>query len=191
MKALRSLEEAGGEATHSEAEVVCNTPLPVRNRSVNGQVRGRDRTLVGREAQVQGPVHPGKATIPPLVEGTFSSIREARHVVDDFDMDLRVRDAAALVLSELTTNAMLHAGGSFTLRLWHTHDWARIEVQDASARLPLFPRGVPVARSLSGRGLFIVEVLSDLWGAELRDSGKVVWAEVGRRPAGYIDLRHS
>jgi hypothetical protein len=190
MKAVVPGGEGGGRSVGDDGAKVCNRALPDTNKRVTRQPQVAP-ALTDGDIEVNSPVQPVAETAPSLFEGTFSSVREPRYLVERFDMDTRLCHTTALVLSELTTNAMLHAGGSFTLRLWYTHDWARIEVQDASARLPVFPRGVPAARNVSGRGLYMVEVLSNLWGAELRDRGKVVWAEVGQRPLGYVDLRHN
>lgn len=126
-----------------------------------------------------------QASPPGLLEGTFSSVRLARHALAALPMGPDARERTTLVLSELGTNAVVHGGGAFTLRLWYTRDWARVEVQDASARMPEFPRGAPSDRDVGGRGLLIVEALATFVGAERKDSGKVVWAEVGHRPSGW------
>ncbi|MFJ7203589.1 ATP-binding protein [Streptomyces sp. NPDC098789] len=82
---------------------------------------------------------------------------------------------ALLVVSELLTNASLHAGGCDELVL--TYGTAlRIEVLDGETELPaprVTPRGTP-----GGHGLAIVQRLSDRWGADAHASGKVVWAEI-------------
>jgi anti-sigma regulatory factor (Ser/Thr protein kinase) len=80
---------------------------------------------------------------------------------------------AELLVSELTTNAVRHADAGFTLRINMTADELRVEVTDIGA-------GVPVRRSpglfdASGRGLQIVEALSDAWGFDATPSGKTVW----------------
>ncbi|MEU3406025.1 ATP-binding protein [Streptomyces sp. NPDC006670] len=81
-----------------------------------------------------------------------------------------------LVVSELLTNANLHAGGCLQLVLT-LGDSLRIEVVDGSPapprRAPAPRRGVP-----GGHGLYIVERLSDRWGYEPQGHGKVVWAEI-------------
>ncbi|MFE9636129.1 ATP-binding protein [Streptomyces sp. NPDC006463] len=81
-----------------------------------------------------------------------------------------------LVVSELVTNAGLHADGCVQLVLTRG-DVLRIEVFDGSTALPLREpaprRGVP-----GGHGLYIIDRLCDRWGAEVHAQGKVVWAEI-------------
>ncbi|GAA2251655.1 ATP-binding protein [Streptomyces amakusaensis] len=81
-----------------------------------------------------------------------------------------------LLVSELVTNACLHAGGPTELVLRHTPDRLRIELSDPS---PDLPRRRPRAVSQpGGHGLIVLDRLSLKWGAEPVDGGKVVWAEI-------------
>ncbi|GJF21475.1 ATP-binding protein [Streptomyces sp. HO565] len=101
-----------------------------------------------------------------------------------------VSGAVALVVAELTANAVRHGrvpGHDFGLRLGldRTAGTLRIEVADAAAtkRPPASPPTSP-PEGESGRGLFLVDMLATRWGAEPRDPvGKTVWAEVDV-PAG-------
>lgn len=81
----------------------------------------------------------------------------------------------ALVISELATNAVLHAGGELDVSVAWSGPVVRIAVCDASAARPepLDPEG----SSVGGRGLRIVELLADDWGVEELDDGKAVWVE--------------
>jgi hypothetical protein len=88
-------------------------------------------------------------------------------------------DDAALVVTELATNALLHAQTDFTVALSREADGAiRVEVHDASPVRPQPRQAGPL--DSSGRGLRLVDTLSAHWGAELVPDGKVVWAEFGR-----------
>ena len=110
-----------------------------------------------------------------------SSSREARHRVSSL-LAARHLDAAVFpvlqVVSELVTNAVLHARTPFEVRLLLTARHIRIEVHDRLRRLPT--RRYFSEQATSGRGLQLVEQLSDAWGVEPdRDGdGKTVWAEV-------------
>lgn len=86
-------------------------------------------------------------------------------------------DAAALVASELVTNAVLHARTAITLRLQLHGDTIRIEVFDENPRLPVVAPCPPEATS--GRGLALISATATAWGMEHRGDGKVVWAELG------------
>ncbi|MFI1393558.1 ATP-binding protein [Streptomyces sp. NPDC020681] len=93
----------------------------------------------------------------------------------------RVEDVLLLV-SELVTNACLHAGGPDELVLHHDVDRLRIEVADSS---PEHPRRRPREVSLpGGHGLIVLERLSQSWGWTAKDEGKVVWVEVAVPPRG-------
>jgi anti-sigma regulatory factor (Ser/Thr protein kinase) len=85
-------------------------------------------------------------------------------------------DDVTLVVSELATNAMVHAQTPFTVSLQAFEQTLLLTVQDGCRTGP-----VPVvARVLdtNGRGLTIVAMLSRAWGAdEHPDGGKSVWAE--------------
>lgn len=88
-----------------------------------------------------------------------------------------VGDAAAVVLSELATNAILHARTEFTVRLSCTgRQTLRLSVTDGSTRLPRRTRDL---HGPSGRGLPLVAGLSTEWGAMLNGmDGKTVWAVI-------------
>ncbi|MEU4062771.1 ATP-binding protein [Streptomyces wedmorensis] len=93
----------------------------------------------------------------------------------------RVEDVLLLV-SEVVTNACLHAGGPEELVLRHGHGLLRVEVADASPEHPRLqtPRspGVP-----GGHGLMVLDRLAGAWGTADKGpgaAGKVVWLEVSR-----------
>ena len=86
-------------------------------------------------------------------------------------------DTAALVASELVTNAVLHARTAVTLRVQIEGPTVRIEVFDENPRLPVVAPCPPDATS--GRGLALVTASATAWGMEHRGDGKVVWAEIG------------
>jgi PAS domain S-box-containing protein len=83
-----------------------------------------------------------------------------------------------LVAGELITNALMHTEGAaiVTLRLLTGTDRRlRIEVEDSSSALPV--RRQPDVHAVSGRGLLLVDRLSDAWGVEARGGGKCMWCE--------------
>lgn len=85
-------------------------------------------------------------------------------------------DDAALVASELVTNALLHGDGCRGIRVTAGDGGLRVEVRDGNKEPPLL--GYPSEESLTGRGLRLVASLSAAWGAEMEADGKVLWAEV-------------
>lgn len=88
-----------------------------------------------------------------------------------------------LLVSEVVTNACLHAGGPRELVLRHNAERLRIEVSDDSPEVPR--RRLPGDRSLpGGHGLIVVERLVRNWGAQpFADGqpGKTVWLEIPAR----------
>ncbi|MCC2275756.1 ATP-binding protein [Streptomyces sp. ET3-23] len=89
-----------------------------------------------------------------------------------------VGDSAALVLSELMTNAVVHArvpGRQIETRFMREDGDLRIEVHDATRTVPA--QRVPERGANSGRGLALVASLSAAWGVSPRSGvGKLVWA---------------
>jgi anti-sigma regulatory factor (Ser/Thr protein kinase) len=97
-------------------------------------------------------------------------------------------DAAVLLVSELVTNAVQHAGpdaSGTVLRLQYGGGWLRIEVHDTSPHGPR-PR-IPDWRDESGFGLMLVDALAAKWGVQQTTQGKAVWAELDARPGGAAE----
>ncbi len=90
-------------------------------------------------------------------------------------VDAEVVDTCVLLVSELATNAVLHARTPFTVEI-ALDPVLRVEVHDGDRRLP-HPRDYGV-EAASGRGLHLVEALSVSSGTELSSSGKAVWFEL-------------
>lgn len=94
-------------------------------------------------------------------------------------------EAAELALSEVVTNALVHAGTPVDLVLrWDAErpGWLRVEVTDGSAHLPR-PARLPQGAG-TGRGIALLERTVDRWGAERTGAGKVVWFELGAAADG-------
>ncbi|MEW1695290.1 SpoIIE family protein phosphatase [Streptomyces sp. NPDC093249] len=87
-------------------------------------------------------------------------------------------DEIELAADELMTNALMHTDGGaiLTLRiLGGPERRLRVEVEDRSSALPR--RREAGEAGVSGRGLLLVEQISDVWGVEPRGGGKCVWCE--------------
>ena len=94
------------------------------------------------------------------------------------DPDQReVAEDVLLLVSELVTNACLHAGGPTELALHCTEERLRVEVSDGSD-LPPVPRAPHQAARPGGHGLHIVNRLATRWGSEPHRYGKTVWLEI-------------
>jgi len=113
-----------------------------------------------------------------------ASAATARHFVeetlgawgcDDF------LDASRLLVSELVTNAVLHARTDFELVLRVLRTGLRVEVHDGSTARPVVRHYEDEA--MTGRGLSLVDELAARWGVEQAGDGKYVWFELDTDPA--------
>jgi anti-sigma regulatory factor (Ser/Thr protein kinase) len=98
-------------------------------------------------------------------------------------------DAAELGVSELVTNAILHADPPIVVRVGGTAAHPRVEVHDNSPAPPKARSMTADERLLAtvGRGLGIVAMFSTTWGAEVSSEGKVVWFEPAAEASGMLD----
>jgi hypothetical protein len=90
-------------------------------------------------------------------------------------------DAAALVVTELATNAVRHTPSDFSVSLLRTNDAVRVAVGDSDP-VPPRPR-VGGIDEPNGRGLLLVDGMTACWGYDVVGAGKVVWADMSGTPA--------
>jgi anti-sigma regulatory factor (Ser/Thr protein kinase) len=90
----------------------------------------------------------------------------------------QVFDEAELLVSELATNAVLHGAPPITVRVeCHGSDGLRVSVTDGNPQPPI--RQEPGSEDGSGRGIRLVDVISDRWGVHPRPGeGKEVWFQL-------------
>ncbi|MGA5201695.1 MULTISPECIES: ATP-binding protein [Streptomyces] len=134
--------------------------------------------------------HYGPFPQPPLGAGHLSveyaprpsAVREARAEVrrqlEGWGIAERgeVADVAELLVGELVTNAVVHAGSRLRLTLFAAHGVLRCEVADTERRVP---RVLAAGTGESGRGMFLVDALAQRWGCHRDGPGKTVWFELG------------
>ena len=118
------------------------------------------------------------------VTSTFAadprSAREARRFVESALVDWEcgaVLDTVTLLVSELVTNAVLHAGTDAEVTVNLRGDCIRVDVFDRDDDGTVQRRHAGV-EDTSGRGTELVESLARSWGVERRPQGKSVWFEV-------------
>lgn len=101
---------------------------------------------------------------------------------------LPVMDDVRWVVSELATNAVVHAATAFTVNLSRLDGVLTLTVGDDSPALPR-QLGPEAQLAPSGRGLRIVEALSTAWGVTDKVNGKSVWAsfDVGASDASEAE----
>ncbi len=126
------------------------------------------RPLPPREARIQLPALP-------------TSAREARRFLAGLLASWRMPEMldgdAALLLSELATNAILHARSSFTVIVRYDGSSLRVEVGDGSRSEPAMRQ--PAAGDMpGGRGLLLIDTMASRWGVLPTARGKRVWFEL-------------
>ena len=102
------------------------------------------------------------------------------------DFPAEARDDVALLVTEVVTNAIIHAKTPIDVGVSIVASAARVEVVDRSLVLPA-AKGYTVNAS-TGRGLTLLDALATAWGAEILPggaAGKVVWFEVTDGDRGH------
>jgi anti-sigma regulatory factor (Ser/Thr protein kinase) len=87
-------------------------------------------------------------------------------------------DVVNLLVSELVTNAVVHGGSEADVSVVLTPTALRVEVADQDTSMPVPTEADDWATS--GRGLALVELMSEAWGIDRRPNGKAIWFEVAR-----------
>jgi anti-sigma regulatory factor (Ser/Thr protein kinase) len=108
---------------------------------------------------------------------TPGGVRAARQFVCSAvtqQVDAELVDELLLALSEMATNAVLHAGTAFEVVI-ETDGVVRLEVEDGSSVVPV--RRSPSPQVPGGRGLQIIEEVCDRWGVHVAQGRKCVWCE--------------
>ena len=104
--------------------------------------------------------------------------RFAGQAAADYGADPECIDTTKLLVTEVATNAVLHAGSPIRLTVTNdAHDSLRVEVRDDDPTPPPLPE-VPDPDATSGRGLWLVSALARRWGVNRNTKGKTVWFEV-------------
>lgn len=155
-----------------------------------GQPRGQGRATAARWSpavederalkaiELFGDPTEAEVPLPSRPESAAAARRLTQIVVlRHWGLSPKMTEDAVLLVSELVGNAVRHTGARvFGLRMKRRRGWIRVEVRDPSRGLPCL---MPVQEmDLSGRGLFLVDKLSDRWGVDLLPRGKTTWFEM-------------
>jgi anti-sigma regulatory factor (Ser/Thr protein kinase) len=138
--------------------------------------------LARYEGSTDGETHTGRMSIQGH---DLNGVKDARHFVDGLLGSwglAEVSDDVQLLVSEVVTNALIHAGSDVDLRMRAFPDHVRVEVRDFASQPPVpYPFAASdegVAEAEHGRGLFLVEALARAWNSSPNGRGKTVWLEV-------------
>lgn len=85
-------------------------------------------------------------------------------------------DVAALLVSEVVTNAVVHANTPSTLRVERSRAAVRVTVSDLGRGVA--QRGAALAGVAGGHGLALVDTLARRWGTRRVDGGHEVWFDL-------------
>ena len=112
------------------------------------------------------------SSIPSIAAQARALVREqlAAWHLDD------LADTAELLVSELVTNALRYGRGDIGLRLLRAAGNLVCEISDGLESAPRL-RTVHFSDE-GGRGLYLVDQLSQRWGTRTTDHGKIVWFEL-------------
>jgi signal transduction histidine kinase len=116
-----------------------------------------------------------RTTLAPEPSSAAEARRFVRAALAEWGESTLV-EVAALLVTELVTNAVLHtrSGPEVTVRL--AGQRLRVEVADDNPTPPVRHRDSP--RAGTGRGLILVGKLASAWGSEPAGTGKIVWFEL-------------
>ncbi len=146
---------------------------------------GLARALLQLDTLV-GDIEQRLAHVTRRLPADRTSPAEARRVVGRTVAewcDDEVVESVVLCLSELVTNAVVHAGSGPTVSVEVRPTTVHVEVRDGSADLPSVDFEAQ-DDATSGRGLMIVGSVADRWGIRRHSAGgKTVWFDVARRDA--------
>jgi DNA-binding NarL/FixJ family response regulator len=142
--------------------------------------------LAGVIQVVDGVLFSASTGLPRDTASAGSARRFVDEVLASWDCGPLLDDLQLLV-SELVTNAVVHAGSEAQVAVRLLPDALRVEVVDRGG--PSLGATVPGPERVdaeSGRGLFLVDRLARAWGVEPIDGGKSVWFEVDRPDAPTV-----
>ena len=133
----------------------------------------------GRE-QVAADGTGGTLVRSHVLEPHLGSPRRARVLLRRACLDWTLGDAyddAALVVTELVTNAVRHTGAPSRLTITLDGDGLHLAVRDRGAVVPALLDDRPCSA-----GLHLVTALAQCWGVVPHADGKTVWVRFPRRP---------
>ncbi len=116
-------------------------------------------------------------------EPSEASVGAARRFVAGTisDVAVGVSESVSVMVSELSTNALVHAAGGFEVIVDRSDHHVLVSVCDRGDGTPELQS--PDASEPHGRGLRIVDALSDQWGISSTDEvGKSVWFRMSLDP---------
>jgi sigma-B regulation protein RsbU (phosphoserine phosphatase) len=126
-------------------------------------------------------------TLPPTGRSAATARRTVERVLEEAGLG-GLLDEALLLVTELVTNAVVHAGTEIELHMQTAADGLRVEVVDRSpGSLPVI-RPAPAETREGGRGVFLLDALASEWGTRHFSGGKSVWFQLGPPPEPPVSV---
>jgi anti-sigma regulatory factor (Ser/Thr protein kinase) len=144
-----------------------------------GTALRRAQTGRPRVAETYDPLPPGVVDAVHEVAADPAAVADARHFLQrtlhDWDIDEEAAHTAALCLSELVTNAVIHTHGGCLVRMVLEKGVLTATVRDHGGPETAPAGSLDDSLQVHGRGLQLVEALADRWGYDLGSGGASVW----------------
>lgn len=167
--------------------ILCGAGFDLTQRLRTGATRHLPRYATLAEGIAVAGERPAPREVrlfcPPATDAPAQARAAAMSAFERWNLPLELRQSGEVVVSELVTNAVRHAGTTAELTVRLTERYVHVAVRDGVLTPPRRQRSAdPYAEG--GRGLGIVELITTAWGVATRADGKVVWATLRRpRPA--------
>ncbi|MEV4619086.1 ATP-binding protein [Asanoa sp. NPDC049573] len=156
--------------------VVARPGLPQDASGSGGTYPIRGTAAQALDAIADGDAVPTVRELLPPIAGVS---RHARALVTEMCARWQLDDIvgpACVVVSELVSNAVRHAGTTMTLVLSLRGHNLLVSVEDGNPDPPRLAAAADPDDPAAGRGLAIVDEITSRWGWRPTGSGKVVWA---------------
>ncbi|MFF7154201.1 SpoIIE family protein phosphatase [Streptomyces sp. NPDC008139] len=145
--------------------------------------------MLRRDTGVQRPVRPVRRILTTIdqdeAEGLAEARSELRALLHDWAQPDQV-DTAVLLASELLGNVLVHTDQTAALMASISGEpgcrTLRVEVSDSGDELP--HQRTPGEMASSGRGLVLLDILSEQWSVRPESEGKTVWFELSEDADG-------
>ncbi|WP_299539059.1 SpoIIE family protein phosphatase [uncultured Streptomyces sp.] len=141
---------------------------------VLGPRPGDDVTLLVTRTRLMDAERVAEWEVPPSPDAVSGIRAAALDQLERWGLD-DLAHTAALIISELVTNAIRYGSPPIRLRLLHDRHSLICEVADESSTAPHLRRAE--ISDEGGRGLFLVAQFADRWGTRYVPHGKIIWTE--------------
>lgn len=162
---------------------ISSVSAPEHERALEQVCHLHSRVLDAHHDEDLRTEHPAPARIeisrqfPAVADTPRAARRFVVTALQEWGHDSTLLSDTELVLSELVTNAVIHAGSPVSVSVSPANAGVHLRVHDASPVEPWLRSPAPMQPG--GRGMHVVDALASRWGVETTTEGKTVWADLG------------